>query len=185
MTSAGSGYTSAPTVSFTGGGGTGASASAATQGPAQGSQGPVFAEVDINHDGCISKNEFPFPAGEAPVFEDLAGLSQADGDCVADQISLADFQAFTTAYSSGSEGPVPPALSTCEGAALQWNSIQRCSRTCMHARTRICVRKCVLCVRGWSVQACVYTMLARVCACACVCHCCTFFSVSLVPVSDP
>ena len=52
--------------------------------------------MDINHDGCISKNEFPFPAGEGPVFEYLAGLSQADGDCVADQISLADFQAFTT-----------------------------------------------------------------------------------------
>jgi hypothetical protein len=92
-------------------------------------QGPAFAEVDINpSDGCISKNEFPFPEGQGHVFEYLAGLSQADGVCAADQISSADLQAFFPPDSS-----IFPSLSTCEGAALQLNSIQRCWRTCMHA----------------------------------------------------
>jgi hypothetical protein len=88
--------------------------------PAQGSQGlPAFGDVDTNADGCISKNEFDISTHQGqrregpPVFEDVAGLSLADGGCAADQISPADFQAFTTTYLSGSEGPPaqgPPAF---------------------------------------------------------------------------
>jgi hypothetical protein len=113
-------------------------------------QAPSFTQFDINQDGCISMNEFPFPEGQGHVFEYLAGLSQADGVCAADQISSADLQAFFPPDSS-----IFPSLSTCEGAALQLNSIERCWRTCMHAgRVSAFVNVFCACVDGLCKHVC-------------------------------